>query len=81
MAINRDEASMGRVSDEQMYQRAPSLRPESKRARYAEVVTYAFAHVPGEVSLCAVHQLSETGLGPVQHGAHDGECDRCAEEE
>lgn len=45
------------------------------------VVTYQHAYIPGTTSLCARHAESPypgtPKLGPVSHGAHEGECDSC----
>lgn len=53
------------------------------------VITYRLAYQMGEVSLCAKcdHERETTHgslyygpLGCVSHGAHEGVCDRCADE-
>lgn len=50
-----------------------------------DVVTYAYAYIPGQVSLCrrcAEHPPVSLGvLGSVQHGEHRGWCEVCQAEE
>ena len=43
----------------------------------AKVVTYQWANIPGEVTLCTMHDNATDGLGPVSHGEHEGICDAC----
>ncbi len=45
------------------------------------VVTYQYAYIQGDVSLCSEHAEKPPEwlpiLGPVNHGAHEGICDAC----
>jgi hypothetical protein len=50
----------------------------------AMVVTYQYAYIPGQTSLCDKHAESPPSgtpvLGPVSHGRHYGLCDACERE-
>jgi hypothetical protein len=48
-----------------------------------QVITYSFAYVPGQISLCSKCEdkaNEDAPLGPVSHGSHKGYCDYCEDD-
>lgn len=41
------------------------------------VTTYQYAYITGQTTLCHRCAAVVRGLGPVSHGQHGGQCDRC----
>lgn len=49
-----------------------------------QVITYFFAYVPGQITLCRDCEDkvdAEIRLGPVSHGLHKGYCAGCEDED